>query len=585
MVSVLRRGIDNDASSANTQETAITPALVRTRGVTLLRDLVLPGDARGAEAQVLVADDILFEDGSRHRLAIVATMANSVLAYDDATGALVWSRVLGPPIDRSGAIDAHPINDHWGILSTPVIDGGIVYLVAWISPDGDYRHGTHWACALHLADGSAAKPPLNLEGAQYIPVHGQTPILFASAERKQRASLAMTRVGDRRGVVIPFGSLQENNRQTSRGWVIIVDADAWDVDAAWTVTTSGFGGGIWQAGAAPVIEADGGIVMMSGNGDFDGALQLSNSVFRLRWTPRAGNDPGTLKAVAHWTPYTDDGITGAGLDPGGADDETPTPSNRRAYAEADAAGRTDQDFGSSGPTLVRVGDSNLLVCCGKIAIGYVVNANDMGDTRPADLENPAINYAKLKQPPLWFTAFPGFQSSPAPRYATDLPLYVNGKTAHLHGNVVAWESAAHGWMIFVWGENNALRAFTLDATGLLTFIASSDETASPNSGGYGGMPGGMITLSANGKQDGILWASVPWDDANMGISPGRLLAYDATNFAPRADGSQRLVPIWDSADWGWQFSHNKFNRPTPANGRVYVPTYDGTIKVVSCAPA
>jgi len=90
----------------------------------------------------------------------------------------------------------------------------------------------------------------------------------------------------------------------------------------------------------------------------------------------------------------------------------------------------------------------------------------------------------------------------------------------------------------------------------------------------------MITLSADGGDKGIIWASVPWDDANVGISAGRLLAYDAANFTIRADHSNRIVPLWDSATWNWQFSHNKFNRPTPANGKVYVPTYNGTVKVV-----
>lgn len=580
MVSILRRGIDNACSGANVQETSLNPAGVAAHGVRLLRELQLPGDARGAEAQVLIADAVALHDGSHRRLAIVATMANTVFAFDDETGALRWSRNLGHPIARSGDIDAHPVSDNWGILSTPVIDAGIIYLVAWTDPHGDYHHARHAIWALRLADGSSAHDPLDLENAAYAPGHGVAPILFSSAERKQRAALAVTRVAGRRGVVIPFGSLREGDRKTSRGWVIVVDADRWTIDAAWTVTTTGFGGGIWQGGAGPVIEADGGIVLMSGNGDFDGGLQLSNSVFRLRWTPGEAGQKGSLKAVGHWTPYTDDGLTGLGLDPGGRDDETPAPSNRRAYAAAVFAGRTDQDFGSGGPTAVHIGGRRFLICCGKLATGYVVDADKMGDTSRADLDDPARNYAKLAQPALWFTAFPGFNVPPEPGSAVDLPLFVNNKTAHLHGNVVAWQSAKHGWMVFVWGENNALRAFALGDKGELTFLASSDEIASPNALGRGGMPGGMITLSADGGDKGIIWASVPWDDANVGISAGRLLAYDAANFTIRADHSNRIVPLWDSATWNWQFSHNKFNRPTPANGKVYVPTYNGTVKVV-----
>ena len=46
------------------------------------------------------------------------------------------------------------------------------------------------------------------------------------------------------------------------------------------------------------------------------------------------------------------------------------------------------------------------------------------------------------------------------------------------------------------------------------------------------MPGGMLTLSANGSaaDSAILWASVPLQgDANAGTVPGILRAFDASN--------------------------------------------------------
>lgn len=42
-------------------------------------------------------------------------------------------------------------------------------------------------------------------------------------------------------------------------------------------------------------------------------------------------------------------------------------------------------------------------------------------------------------------------------------------------------------------------AWKVNANLTLTFLASSDETASPNTGGLGRMPSGMISLSANGS--------------------------------------------------------------------------------------
>lgn len=91
----------------------------------------------------------------------------------------------------------------------------------------------------------------------------------------------------------------------------------------------------------------------------------------------------------------------------------------------------------------------------------------------------------------------------------------------------------------------------------------------------------MLTLSANGAQphSGIVWALIPLLDANQVVGPGRLLAYDATQFGTFGDGSKQLRVLWDSQQWGLTFSFNKFNPPVVANGKVIVPTYDGRVDV------
>jgi hypothetical protein len=95
------------------------------------------------------------------------------------------------------------------------------------------------------------------------------------------------------------------------------------------------------------------------------------------------------------------------------------------------------------------------------------------------------------------------------------------------------------------------------------------------------MPGGMLTLSSNGTQPhtGILWATIPYGDANQHVTNGRLLAYDATQFGSFPDGSKQLRVIWDSEREGIPFLYNKFNPPVVANGRVLVPTYSGGVDV------
>ena len=118
------------------------------------------------------------------------------------------------------------------------------------------------------------------------------------------------------------------------------------------------------------------------------------------------------------------------------------------------------------------------------------------------------------------------------------------RTHHLHGSPVFWASAAHGPMLFAWGENSELRAFALDASGRVALIAHGAEIASAQlaraSNGMGGMPGAMLTLSANNGEAGVVWVMAPVDgDANMEAAPGIVRAYDASRFDPAPGGGHR----------------------------------------------
>ncbi len=591
---VTTRAFDIARTGANVHETILTPAAVRSRGIKRLFSLQVPGDARGCEAQPLIVPGLVMADGTMHDVVFLATMANQVWAFDADDGTLLWQRTLGRPINGSNAIDAHMINDHWGILSTPVIDlsSGVLYACAWISEDGTAQNGQHWLHALRLRDGSAAHAPLNLEGVTYQPGHGLPPQQFRSAERKQRAALTLTHGA----VLIPFGTIAET-AQTARGWLIAVDTASWTVSAAWCSTARGSGGGIWHSGAGPAVDADGFIYVVTGNGDFDGVTDFAESIVKLKYTPPAAGHAGTLAAVDWWTPWTDDGRVG-----GNPEGEAPTakpkamlkamPSNFRLTSHLARMGMAamdmgndvfgDQDFGSGGPVLPPVADT--LLAAGKDGILYTANTQALGRTLPANLDpaHGAQNYAKLKAPPIFYTYYPGPAPAPAPPNVTSLNVYFAQRTHHLHGTPVAWQSTAHGLMHFCGGENGNLRAWTLNADGTSTYLACSAEVASPQSPvPLGGMPGWMISLSANGGDGGIVWALVPAGDANMELTPGRLLAYDPANFGVYSDGSKQLVVLWDSWDWGagCAFTHPKFNRPVAWNGKVFVPTYDGRVDV------
>lgn len=589
-IAVTTRSYDNTRAGANTQETILTPAAIRTRGLKHLFSLALPGDARGCEAQPLIVPGVRLADGTTHDVVYVATMANQVFAFDANDGARLWMVQLGTPINNNRSIDAYLINDHWGILSTPVIDtqGATLYACVWTSPDGSPEKGQHYLHAIRLRDGSDAHPPLNLEGVTYDPGHGRPVQQFRSAERKQRAALLLVNGT----VFVAFGTIAES-ASTARGWVIAVDTARFQIRATWTSTSRGSGGGIWHSGGGPAADAEGNIYVVTGNGGFDAITDFAESIVKLRYTPPHPNSAGSLTVVDWWTPWTDNGRTGG--NPEGERARQPLekalPTNfrkdvhlaRQVGAQAMNMNESwgDQDIGAAGPVLAPT--IGAVLTSSKDGILYTANLQNLGRTQPADLDpaDAARNYSKLKAPPIFYTFYPGVQPSPAPANVTDLNFWGANRTHHLHGTLVLWDSAAHGLTHFCWGENGNLRAFALARSGVSTYLACSAEMASAESPvPLGGMPGGMISLSADGDRDGVVWASIPYTDANMELSPGRFLAYDAANFGKYSDGSGSIPPLWDSQEWEWQFTHNKFNRPVVWNGRVFLPTYDGDVWVI-----
>jgi hypothetical protein len=233
----------------------------------------------------------------------------------------------------------------------------------------------------------------------------------------------------------------------------------------------------------------------------------------------------------------------------------------------------DEDLGSAGGTLIE--KFMLYLAAGKDGIGYVVKADNMGDTKPADFANMKANCAKLASPPVWLTASPG-PVDPCPQDLTTLNFMPWGKTRHMHSTPVQYWSP-EGLKIFVWGENSQLHEWSMSEAGKLTYVAQSNETASPdNANSPGGMPGGFCTLSSNDNKPGtaLLWCTVPYGDANTVVTNGRLLCYDPDNVV-----NGGIPVLWDSQQWGLAFTFNKFLPPIVDGGLVYVPNYSGGVDV------
>ena len=133
----------------------------------------------------------------------------------------------------------------------------------------------------------------------------------------------------------------------------------------------------------------------------------------------------------------------------------------------------------------------------------------------------------------------------------------------LHGSPVCL-----GDMVYVWAAGDVLRRYQVSG-GKLTLVESGPSSLSA------GMPGGELSLSANGATPGtgILWVSQPLTgNAVQTTVPGILQAFDASNVTSE---------LWDSHlvagdDCG---AFAKFASPTVANGRVYLPSFANQVCV------
>ena len=595
-VSVLTRSYNNARTGVNDQETILTPNLVGTRGITKLFSIPLD-DQPGMEAQPLIVSNLgPFSDGKNHDVIFACTMRNTVWAFDANDGKPLWPAPLklGIPVQNvpkgqkgAGNIDSKFINPNWGILSTPVIDLDTksLYAISWSSTEtnptqASLTKSVHRLHEVSLIEGTERRTAITINGV----TDRISGISFVSSAQKQRSALLLTSAVDAEGkphktVFMACGSVGEV-RPNAHGWVIAFDVETFQVAATFITSRKTHGAGIWQAAQGPATDDSGNLFIMTGNGGWDGANDFSESFVRLKYVPPS-HTAASLTVVDWFTPFLDHSL-------------------RDAQGHVVAQGRhmsttnqlrydwTDQDLGSGGPVLLS--NLQLVVGAGKDGVLFVLDQNNFGKTAASDLENPPQNYAKLKSPPLFFT-FNGVGIDPAPADSRELNQYfLDNKTHHLHASPVYWDSPDLGPLLFCWGENESLRAWSIDKNGQVRFLAKGDEIASFGTAGpdgHGGMPGGMITLSCNGKAPGtgILWSLAPLNgDANSAVTQGVLRAYDATKIIKNANGEPGLQLLWHSDQWNILFMHNKFNLPVVANGKIYIPTYNGTIDVYGLTP-
>ena len=566
-MNVVTRSYHASRTGTNTNESALTPSRVASNVLVKSHSLHFDDDPR-LEAQPLYASQLTMKGGAKHDVAFVCTMANNVWAFDVASGAVLWKTNLGPPITpkitphpgfpKASEIDLWGVNIKWGILSTPCLDlaDKKLYVVAWTSADGSVANAHYDLHQLNITDGSKLKALRIQATAPEQADPGEAPAAFIPSKQKQRSSLLLTSPtlngSVRKTIFIPFGMTHEEH-DPSHGWLIAVDIKDFRISAAWCTSPHQTGVGIWQGGQGPAADEHNAIYLMTGNygkmvppkkGDFP------ESIVKLEYSMKP-DGKAILAPVAWFTPFED-----FRRNPVGDDDFQ------------------DYDLGSAGP--VPLPGMNLVVGAGKDGVLFVLDTDTAKFGQGAD-------YSRLKQQPIFFTYFPGFGIDAS--HVANLDHLFDRKTHHQHASPAFWNSPARGPMLFCWGENECLRAWTVDASGTVTFVAKSAEVASAGMGGKGGMPGGLLAITSNGTaaDTGIVWATAPVsNDANKFVVEGILRAHDATNLDPHpnTDGTPRLKLLWDSKHIpGNTFNFSKFCPPVVVDGRVLVPTYDGRVDV------
>jgi hypothetical protein len=148
---------------------------------------------------------------------------------------------------------------------------------------------------------------------------------------------------------------------------------------------------------------------------------------------------------------------------------------------------------------------------------------------------------------------------------------LNSTTTHIHGSPVYWNSPVTGPTIYIWGEHDHGNAYAFGGTTFNSTPAASTKIIAP-----GGMPGGILSISANGSAtgSGILWVDLPYNQSAVHQTvAGVLHAYDASNLGKELWNSYQNQARDDFGNLA------KFCPAVVSNGKVYQATFSNQVTV------
>lgn len=525
---VLTQHNDNARTGAILSETVLNTSNVNEARFGKIASLPVRGSVT---AQPLYVPNLDI-DGATHNVVYIATMHNFVYAFpgDGSSTTPLWGPVsLGSSIPLPDDAIANGVKykdtaGEVGIVSTPVIswDSKSLFVVATRKESGRFFHSLH---CLDLRTGRPQIPEVVIEAPE---------LQFQSELQNQRSALLLANDT----LYVSFAAYGDENAY--RGFMFAYDATTLRRRSVFRTTETGEGrGGIWMAGQGPAADSEGNVYAITANGQFTPneieplkTRDLGDSFIKL-----SGRD----LALESWF----------------------SPANN-----ADLNGQ-DGDLGASGAMLIP--NTKIVLGAGKEGKFFLLDRTKLGyfdstaeDKQPGVIQRFFATPERCKDK-LWTSV-----------------------CHHVHGSPVYWDGPKGPW-IYVWPENDYLKAFKFDpVSGKVdcgkvdpecTTVSESD-TVKPEyvPGGSSGMPGGFLSLSANGQSEGsgIVWGLHPYrGNANQAVVEGILRAYDAGNLKTELWNSRMNQDRDDVGPFA------KTAAPTIADGSVYVPSFAGLSRKIT----
>ncbi len=464
-ISVLTQHNDNTRAGLNNKETILTTSNVNTQKFGKLFSLNVDDQVY---AQPLVVSNLAIS-GAKHNVVFIATVNNTIYAYDSDTAKLYWQQNFTASgmrparnNDMTGACSGkyNDFSGNIGIVGTPVIDPSFntIYFVARSTDGANYVQYLH---AVNILNGSEMPgSPVKITATYSGSGSGNINHILTFNSQTQNQRMALTLVNGM--VYIAFSS--HCDWGPYHGWILGYNSGTLQQQIVYNNTPDGYAGGIWESGTGLAVDDQGNLYCVSGNGTEGVGSDPTNLTNRAESALKLTPGTSSLKVTSYFTPYN-----------------------------CHFLDSTDRDYGSMGCFLIP--NSNYYFTGAKDGNLYLLDKDNMG------AYNAGANTIKQNVS----LGHSGLHCQPS---------YYKGATNEF---------------VYVWSEKDQLHAYPFNRTSNLLDVSN---VVTSTVTGPTGWSGALLSVSSNGTLPGtgILWASYASSgNANQSVCPGILRAFDAND--------------------------------------------------------